>query len=156
MSRPQHRAMSVPEAPSKALSRSPILWVSVAGVLLAGALMLVPRSAAILLQTPSVPASLVNRPVAADASQTNPAALSATSSSTSSAAPARPSNAPRIASKLPGQITPDEISRIDGGAVPTLHFTDGSSMIVDTSTRSQLQAGVQFRLGYSRGDNHAP
>ncbi len=148
--------MSVPEAPIKTLARSPLLWVSIGGLLLAGAVMFVPKSAAVLLQTPSVPAALVNRATATDAAPSNPITASATPSAISSATPARPSSAPQIASKLPSQITPDEISRIDGGPVPTLHFTDGSSMIVDTSTRSQLQAGVQFRLGYSRGGNNAP
>jgi hypothetical protein len=145
--------MSVPEAPIKTLSRSPILWVSVAGLLLSGALMFAPKSAAILLQTPSVPASLVARSSVPSAA---PSTTAPAQTATSSAAPVRQSSAPRIASKSPGQITPDEIARIDAGGVPTLHFTDGSSMIVDASTRNQLQAGVQFRLGYSRGGDHAP
>jgi hypothetical protein len=54
------------------------------------------------------------------------------------------------------EIAPNEISYIEGGSIPVIHFFDRSSLPVDAETFKQLQSGVRFRLGYTRSSNRAP
>ena len=50
------------------------------------------------------------------------------------------------------EITLDQIDRVAGGAeAPFIYFKDGSAMVVDPISFSQLSDGVRLRFTYSRG-----
>lgn len=157
MSRPGPHAAHRAETRVESAVRSPLVWAGLTGIVVIGILIVVLspggghrlRSASIATSLNGVAA----RPITEGPTQATPSL---------EIQPARRSFKQASGLRLPtsskpvSAISEDEISSIDAGPVPVLHFFDRSSLVVDTSTLGQLRPGIRFRLGYTRRASDAP